>query len=208
MRWLSGSSACHTSVKTRLWIPSTHINAGLAWQPSCNPSILELEMGSMEKTGKLWVHLRDCSRKTPEYAHASLIPHTQVRGLRMYSSVVEFLPVMCKTLGSVLSTMCTSPRACVCTYTEIYLGVCHLLKCENEKKLGQVTTLLWKSNISPPLFRNYLLSSSEDGTVRLWSLQTFTCLVGYKGHNYPVWDTQFSPYGYYFVSGGHDRVAR
>uniref|UniRef100_A0A8C8MLV0 TFIID subunit TAF5 NTD2 domain-containing protein n=1 Tax=Oncorhynchus tshawytscha TaxID=74940 RepID=A0A8C8MLV0_ONCTS len=56
--------------------------------------------------------------------------------------------------------------------------------------------------------RNYLLSSSEDGTVRLWSLQTFTCLVGYKGHNYPVWDTQFSPYGYYFISGGHDRVAR
>ncbi|XP_075468634.1 transcription initiation factor TFIID subunit 5 isoform X2 [Ascaphus truei] len=56
--------------------------------------------------------------------------------------------------------------------------------------------------------KNYLLSSSEDGTIRLWSLQTFTCLVGYKGHNYPVWDTQFSPYGYYFVSGGHDRVAR
>ncbi|XP_064419011.1 transcription initiation factor TFIID subunit 5 [Latimeria chalumnae] len=56
--------------------------------------------------------------------------------------------------------------------------------------------------------RNYLLSSSEDGTVRLWSLQTFTCLVGYKGHNYPVWDTQFSPYGYYFISGGHDRIAR
>ena len=58
------------------------------------------------------------------------------------------------------------------------------------------------------LLRNYLLSCSEDGTVRLWSLQTFTCLVGYKGHNYPVWDTQFSPYGYYFISGGHDRVAR
>ncbi len=57
-------------------------------------------------------------------------------------------------------------------------------------------------------FRNYLLSSSEDGTIRLWSLQTFTCLVGYKGHNYPVWDTQFSPHGYYFISGGHDRVAR
>ncbi|AWP06148.1 putative transcription initiation factor TFIID subunit 5 [Scophthalmus maximus] len=56
--------------------------------------------------------------------------------------------------------------------------------------------------------RNYLLSSSEDGTIRLWSLLTFTCLVGYKGHNYPVWDTQFSPHGYYFISGGHDRVAR
>lgn len=57
-------------------------------------------------------------------------------------------------------------------------------------------------------YRNYLLSSSEDGTVRLWSLLTFTCLVAYKGHNYPVWDTQFSPHGYYFISGGHDRVAR
>ncbi|KAK9400902.1 transcription initiation factor TFIID subunit 5 [Crotalus adamanteus] len=56
--------------------------------------------------------------------------------------------------------------------------------------------------------RNYLLSSSEDGTIRLWSLLTFSCLVGYKGHNYPVWDTQFSPYGYYFVSCGHDRVSR
>uniref|UniRef100_A0A8C5S3E4 Transcription initiation factor TFIID subunit 5 n=1 Tax=Laticauda laticaudata TaxID=8630 RepID=A0A8C5S3E4_LATLA len=56
--------------------------------------------------------------------------------------------------------------------------------------------------------RNYLLSCSEDGTIRLWSLLTFSCLVGYKGHNYPVWDTQFSPYGYYFVSGGHDRVSR
>ncbi|XP_053245288.1 transcription initiation factor TFIID subunit 5 [Podarcis raffonei] len=56
--------------------------------------------------------------------------------------------------------------------------------------------------------RNYLLSSSEDGTIRLWSLLTFSCLVGYKGHNYPIWDTQFSPYGYYFISGGHDRVAR
>lgn len=158
-------------------------------------------MGSLEKTDKLWVHLGDCSRKTPEHAHAYLIPHTQVRG-----SVVDFLPVVCKAIGSVLSTICASPH--VCAHTEIYLGLSHLLKCENEKKLEQVTRLFWKSNISPPLLRNYLLSSSEDGTVRLWSLQTFTCLVGYKGHNYPVWDTQFSPYGYYFVSGGHDRVAR
>ncbi|OCT69991.1 transcription initiation factor TFIID subunit 5 [Xenopus laevis] len=65
---------------------------------------------------------------------------------------------------------------------------------------------VYATSFSPD--RNNLLSSSEDGTIRLWSLQTFTCLVAYKGHNYPVWDTQFSPYGYYFVSGGHDRVAR
>ena len=37
----------------------------------------------------------------------------------------------------------------------------------------------------------YLLSSSEDKTIRLWSLFTFTTLVCYKGHNFPVWDVQF-----------------
>lgn len=37
---------------------------------------------------------------------------------------------------------------------------------------------------------------------------TWTNLVCYKGHVYPVFDVQFSPFGYYFVSGGHDRLAR
>ncbi|XP_076037366.1 transcription initiation factor TFIID subunit 5-like [Oratosquilla oratoria] len=56
--------------------------------------------------------------------------------------------------------------------------------------------------------RNLLLSSSEDGTIRLWSLQTWTCLVLYRGHVFSVWDVKFSPHGYYFASGGHDRTAR
>ena len=56
--------------------------------------------------------------------------------------------------------------------------------------------------------KSMLLSGSEDGSVRLWSLQTWTCLVVYKGHVYPVWDVQFSPQGYYFASCGHDRTAR
>ncbi|EDV26865.1 uncharacterized protein TRIADDRAFT_37330 [Trichoplax adhaerens] len=54
----------------------------------------------------------------------------------------------------------------------------------------------------------FLLSASEDGTIRLWSLHTFTCIVCFKGHSYPVWDVKFSPRGYYFVSGSHDRTAR
>ncbi|KAF7284164.1 hypothetical protein GWI33_022415 [Rhynchophorus ferrugineus] len=56
--------------------------------------------------------------------------------------------------------------------------------------------------------RTLLLSSSEDTTIRLWSLQIWTCLVVYKGHMFPVWDVKFSPLGYYFASCSYDRTAR
>lgn len=56
--------------------------------------------------------------------------------------------------------------------------------------------------------RTLLLSCSEDSTIRLWSLQIWTCLVVYKGHMLPVWDVKFSPLGYYFASCGNDRTAR
>lgn len=56
--------------------------------------------------------------------------------------------------------------------------------------------------------KSLLLSCGEDGVIRLWSLQTWTCLVCYKGHVFPVWDCTFSPSGYYFASSGHDRTAR
>lgn len=56
--------------------------------------------------------------------------------------------------------------------------------------------------------RSLLLSCSEDCTIRLWSLHTWTCLVVYKGHLNPVWDVKFSPHGYYFVSCSHDKTAR
>lgn len=56
--------------------------------------------------------------------------------------------------------------------------------------------------------RMLLLSCSEDTTVRLWSLQTWTCLVCYKGHIFPVWDVRFAPHGYYFATAGHDKTAR
>ncbi|KAF2075902.1 hypothetical protein CYY_002793 [Polysphondylium violaceum] len=54
----------------------------------------------------------------------------------------------------------------------------------------------------------YLLSCSEDTTVRLWSMETMTNLVCYKGHNFPVWDVSFSPFGFYFATASHDRTAR
>lgn len=54
----------------------------------------------------------------------------------------------------------------------------------------------------------YLISSSEDSTIRLWSLLTWTNVVCYKGHCFPIWDVKFSPHGFYFASCGHDRTAR
>ena len=54
----------------------------------------------------------------------------------------------------------------------------------------------------------YLLSGSMDRTVRLWDLELWQCLVVYKGHDGPVWDIQWGPYGHYFLTGSRDRTAR
>ena len=58
---------------------------------------------------------------------------------------------------------------------------------------------------SPP---RHLLSASADTTVRLWSLDTMTNVVAYRGHNNPVWDVQWSPMGIYFATASRDRTAR
>lgn len=54
----------------------------------------------------------------------------------------------------------------------------------------------------------FLFSASQDGTIRLWSLCTFSSIAVYKGHNGPVWDVDIGPSGHYFVSGSADRTAR
>ncbi|CAC5390223.1 TAF5 [Mytilus coruscus] len=54
----------------------------------------------------------------------------------------------------------------------------------------------------------YLLSGSEDGSVRLWDLDGFTNKVCYKGHNYPVWDIDISNSSDYFASCSQDRTAK
>jgi len=53
-----------------------------------------------------------------------------------------------------------------------------------------------------------LVSCSADKTVRLWSLDTWTCLVVYKGHDGPVWNVRWSPFGHYFATCGWDRTVR
>ena len=54
----------------------------------------------------------------------------------------------------------------------------------------------------------YLLSSSADATARLWSMDTYTNVVAYRGHQNPVWDVQWSPLGTYFATGSRDKTAR
>lgn len=53
-----------------------------------------------------------------------------------------------------------------------------------------------------------LLSSSSDGCVRLWSLETWTCLINYKGHEGCVWNVVWAPHGHYFASCGSDKTVR
>ncbi|KAH8120268.1 TFIID and SAGA subunit [Phellopilus nigrolimitatus] len=58
---------------------------------------------------------------------------------------------------------------------------------------------------APP---QYLLSSSADCTARLWSMETMSNIVAYRGHQNPVWDVQWSPMGIYFATGSRDKTAR
>jgi WD40 repeat protein len=58
---------------------------------------------------------------------------------------------------------------------------------------------------APP---RYILSSSADATARLWSLDTMSNIVAYRGHQNPVWDVDWSPMGIYFATASRDRTAR
>jgi transcription initiation factor TFIID subunit 5 len=64
------------------------------------------------------------------------------------------------------------------------------------------------SEYTPDLKPTYLLSCSADKTIRLWSLDTWTCMVVYKGHDDIVWDVKWGAFGHYFLTGSHDKTAR
>jgi transcription initiation factor TFIID subunit 5 len=55
--------------------------------------------------------------------------------------------------------------------------------------------------------KRFLLSCSQDCTIRLWSLDTLSTISVYKGHFFPVWDIDIAQNDYYFASGSSDRTA-
>ncbi|KAL9645427.1 hypothetical protein ABK040_002625 [Willaertia magna] len=56
--------------------------------------------------------------------------------------------------------------------------------------------------------QQWLLSGSEDCTVRLWNVNNSENVVIYKGHQYAIWNVTFSPMDYMFATASHDRTAR
>ncbi|CCJ29768.1 unnamed protein product [Pneumocystis jirovecii] len=72
--------------------------------------------------------------------------------------------------------------------------------------IGSLRSCLWGLHFSND--SRFILSCSEDRSCRLWSLDTGTCLVAYKGHNQPVWDIAIGPFGHYFATASHDQTAR
>ena len=55
--------------------------------------------------------------------------------------------------------------------------------------------------------QRFLLSSSDDSTIRLWHTDTARNLVAYKGHTSPVWDVAFSPLSQHFASAAQSGSA-
>ncbi|KAK6106240.1 WD domain G-beta repeat family protein [Brugia pahangi] len=94
-----------------------------------------------------------------------------------------------------------------------------LIEQESEDALDQVyddseasTSLTFQGHNGPVYSLSFspdkrlLLSSSRDGTVRLWSLAVRSNVVVYK-HAAPIWEVQFSPRSYYFATGSADGAA-
>lgn len=64
------------------------------------------------------------------------------------------------------------------------------------------------SETTPSTAPRLLLSASVDGTIRLWSLEAWVCLIVYKGHDGPVWNVRWHPFGHYFATCGRDKTVR
>ncbi|ORY71335.1 WD40-repeat-containing domain protein [Pseudomassariella vexata] len=67
---------------------------------------------------------------------------------------------------------------------------------------------IYEDGPQPETDAKLLISCSADGQVRLWSLEVWSCLCIYKGHDGPVFNLSWGPHGHYFASGGWDKTVR
>ncbi|RYP25265.1 hypothetical protein DL765_000146 [Monosporascus sp. GIB2] len=67
---------------------------------------------------------------------------------------------------------------------------------------------IYEDGPQPETDAKLLLSCSADGQVRLWSLEVWSCLCIYKGHEGPVMNLSWGPHGHYFATGGWDKTVR
>lgn len=67
---------------------------------------------------------------------------------------------------------------------------------------------IYEGDAKPETDPKLLLSCSADGQIRLWSLEVWSCLCIYKGHDGPVMNLSWGPHGHYFASSGWDRTVR
>jgi len=62
--------------------------------------------------------------------------------------------------------------------------------------------------VTPKTHTKLLLSCSADAQIRLWCMETWSCLCIYKAHDGPVFRIQWGPHGHYFASAGWDKTVR
>ena len=55
---------------------------------------------------------------------------------------------------------------------------------------------------------HYLITASQDRTLKLFDLNTYSNKLTYEGHNYPVYCVSCARNGHYIVSGSYDYTAR
>ena len=56
--------------------------------------------------------------------------------------------------------------------------------------------------------RQYVLSGSQDGEVRLWSARHATTVVRYASHGFPVWGVAFASHSAHFATACYDGATR
>ncbi|ELP93308.1 transcription initiation factor TFIID subunit, putative [Entamoeba invadens IP1] len=74
-----------------------------------------------------------------------------------------------------------------------------------EKLIGHSAPVFCTS-ISPDF--KWIVSGSEDSSVRLWSVDYPSCIMAFSEHDGPIWDVQYCPLEYYMISSSYDKTAR